>query len=762
MAVSGPSVRDSEERVPVRVARALVAVCLAACSSSHRPSEPFVGDPGAAGSGGGGIAGAAGTGVGPAGGSAEPPPDPGFDCGRSGRSRCIGETLRTCNPDGSFSDVPCGLDTVCFDTDFDARCVCPGGFQLVLDVGCRDIDECQSGAAGCGDLESCMNLIGGYSCGGCSPGYDDVLGDGSLCRDIDECAVGNGGCDPLASCTNTDGGHACGPCPWGHVGHGLFGCTPGLIGLDVWLDVWPGVIQPQFRTSTFDYGVEVPVLTETVMVTATAVDGASATIDGAAAASWISPRLGIGNTDRFSIVVSSAQTDSEALYSLGVYRAADPAYLKASSSSTGYTFGHRVATSGNTLVAAAPFAGPGGADVFELDDDGRWLATAHLTGDHIAAGDRFGHSVALSGGVIAIGAALDEGGSVSNSGAVYVFEFDGNAWTRSAYLKASDPGPGDEFGHSVAVFGDTIVVGAPHEDGSADAVVDSGAVYVFVRDGSGWTQRAYLKASNAGSGDGFGAGVALHEGTLVVAAPLEDSGSAGVNGVQADESAPDSGAAYVFVGAGDSWTQQAYLKASNPGGGGSDPVTDPGDQFGWGESLVGRAVAVYGDTIAIGAAEDSSAAGIGGEQNDESSFQSGAVYVFARTGTSWTQQAYIKASHPGGGDGFGLSLALWEQQLIVGAWQESGSGTGISGDPADNGTPSAGAAYVFERDAGTWSQRHYLKASNPDVEDHFGWSVAAANGTFVVGAPDEDSLATGVDGDMGNDGNAAGAVYVFR
>ena len=122
---------------------------------------------------------------------------------------------------------------------------------------------------------------------------------------------------------------------------------------------------------------------------------------------------------------------------------------------------------------------------------------------------------------------------------------------------------------------------------------DSGAAYVFEREAGGWVPRGYLKAGNADAGDGFGAGVALYEGTLVVAAPFEDGGSPGVNGNADDDSAQDSGAVYVFEGSAGSWTQQAYLKASNPGAG-TDPVDDLGDQFGWGESMAGRGVASSG------------------------------------------------------------------------------------------------------------------------------------------------------------------------
>jgi hypothetical protein len=112
----------------------------------------------------------------------------------------------------------------------------------------------------------------------------------------------------------------------------------------------------------------------------------------------------------------------------------------------------------------------------------------------------------------------------------------------------------------------------------------------------------------------------------------EDSNATGINGNQADDSAPDSGAVYVFTRSGGVWSQQAYVKASNTG---------PGDSFGF--SL---ALSADGNTLAVGAyLENSNATGIGGNQADNSALDSGAVYVFTRSGGVWSQQAYIKASN---------------------------------------------------------------------------------------------------------------------
>ena len=242
--------------------------------------------------------------------------------------------------------------------------------------------------------------------------------------------------------------------------------------------------------------------------------------------------------------------------------------------------------------------------------------------------------------------------SAGQSGAAYVFVRSGTTWIQQAYLKASNTGAGDQFGCSVAVSGDTVVIGAFGEASNAtgfngnqsdDNAFDSGAAYVFVRSGTNWTQQAYLKASNTGASDRFGWSVAMSGDTVVIGAYGEASNASGVNGNQSDNSASASGAAYVFVGSGTNWTQQAYLKASNTGA---------GDFFGY-------SVAVSGDTVVIGAyGEASNATGVNGNQSDNSAGESGAAYVFVRSGTNWSQQVYLKASNTEGSDAFGWSVAV--------------------------------------------------------------------------------------------------------
>ncbi|MFN7924107.1 MAG: FG-GAP repeat protein [Bryobacteraceae bacterium] len=326
---------------------------------------------------------------------------------------------------------------------------------------------------------------------------------------------------------------------------------------------------------------------------------------------------------------------------------------------------------------------------------------------------------------------------------------------QQAYIKASNTDAGDRFGGSVALSGDTLVVGATGEASSARGVngdqsnnfaPGSGAAYVFVRNGTTWTQQAYLKASNADPNDGFGS-VAIDGDTIVIGAAGEDSDAKGVNGDQNNDNAFLAGAAYVFVRTAGVWTQQAYLKASN---------TDPIDQF-------GSSVAISGNTVIVATPwESGGSAGVNGDQSDNSVPYSGAAYVFVRTVTAWNQQAYLKASNPGLSDFFGRSVSLSGDTLVVGAVDEDSNAKGVNGNQSDNGAINSGAAYVFVRSSGAWAQQAYLKASNTDTNDFFGIAVSISGDTLVVGAAQESSNATGVNGDqLDNSAFGRGAAYVF-
>lgn len=391
----------------------------------------------------------------------------------------------------------------------------------------------------------------------------------------------------------------------------------------------------------------------------------------------------------------------------------------------------------------------------------------YLKASNTGVADRFGYKVAISGNTLAVGAILEgssatgvNGNQIDNSaplsGAVYVFTREAGGWLQQAYLKASNTEGSDHFGSSIALSGDTLVVGAVAEDsistgvngGQADnSASGSGAVYVFTRVNGAWAQQTYLKASNTEADDAFGWGVAISEDTIAVGAVYEDSAAVGVNGNEADNTAIDSGAVYVFARVGGVWSQQAYLKASN---------ANTGGRFGY-------AVAMSGDTLVVGAqGESSAAAGVNGNQSDSSAPNSGAVYVFTRNSGIWSQQAYLKASNADAGDAFGGALGISGDTLVVGAVAEASSADGVNSNQADNTAHNSGAAYVFTRVGNTWAQQAYLKASNSSGADVFGSSVAIDGNWLAVGALGEASITPGINGNQFDDTAVyIGAVYTF-
>lgn len=547
-----------------------------------------------------------------------------------------------------------------------------------------------------------------------------------------------------------------------------------------------GALDQIFQPGQFSYTSTqaFPVANLTITPTA-AASGATITVNGVAVTSGNASQsiaIAEGVETMIAIAVTSADSSNTRTYTVAVTRQAagafaQQAYIKASNAEGLDQFGWSVALSGDTLVVGTPFEDSratgingdeadngmfsSGAVYVFVRNGATWTQQAYVKASNTGSGAHFGFSVAVSGDTLVVGAPGERSGSVAdpsdesaiNAGAVYVFERSGTTWSEQAYLKASNIGTGDLFGWSVALSGDTLAAGATGEgsgivgDPSDNSAQQSGAAYVFVRNGTNWTQQAYIKASNPDANDEFGTSIALSGDTLAVGAPFEDSAATGIGGNAADNSASSSGAAYIFARSGTTWSQQAYIKASN---------TDAIDQF-------GASIALFGNMLAVGAPYESSAAtGVGGNQASNSALRSGAVYVFVSDGTNWTQQAYIKASNTDPNDMFGGSVALSYSTLAVGARYEESRATGVGGDETDNSTNWNGAVYVYTLSGTTWAQRDYVKASNTGADDQFGGSVALAGGTLAVGAINEDSAAPGIGGDEADDSAPrSGAVYVY-
>jgi hypothetical protein len=559
---------------------------------------------------------------------------------------------------------------------------------------------------------------------------------------------------------------------------------------------------PMFSPSVTSYTVTVRQSVDDITVSARTNDFFATSVYGRPAGP-----LPLGEST-FSVLVTAEDGVTTASYTILVTRLnfAQEAYLKASNAGMDDVFAGSVALSsdGNTMAVGAQnedsnasgvdgdetngdSPNSGAVYVFTRDVGGAWTQQAYLKAsntdaDPAFAEDFFGLAVAISadGSTLAVGATREDSmasgvdgdetdNSVQFAGAVYVFNRDNDGvWTQQAYVKASTPGAVDFFGRSVAVSadGDTMAVGAFLESSAAtgingnqfdDTAPDAGAAYVFTRDTGGvWTQQAYIKASNTDAGDRFGFRVALAAdgATLAVSAQHEDSAATGVNGDGLDDSAVDSGAAYVFTrDTGGMWTEQAYIKAAN---------AEAADNFG-----ISADLSSDGNTLLVGAHWEDS--GDAGNELDNSVTNSGAAYIFTRDGGgTWLQQAYIKASDLDADDhmGWDASLAGDASKFAISVHHEDSAATGIDGDQSDNNSDGSGAALVFSQDSGgAWIQQAYIKPSNTDPTDNFGVSVALSEdgNVLAVGAHREDSAATGVDGDEADNGvESAGALYVFQ
>lgn len=342
------------------------------------------------------------------------------------------------------------------------------------------------------------------------------------------------------------------------------------------------------------------------------------------------------------------------------------------------------------------------------------------------------------------------------------------------YLKPSNTSSDDWFGGyyinwdytgnamQMSADGLTLIVGGVGEDGSGSGInppdnnllTQAGAAYVFTRAtiGGAWSQQAYLKASNPGYDDVFGTAVAISNdgNTVIVGAPREDSNAIGVNGNQSNNTTGDAGAAYVFTRSGSTWTQQAYLKASNTGG---------SDWFGFSVAVSGD-----GNTVAVGAYREDGSSYVINPSDNNGTVDSGAIYVFTRSGSTWTSQATIKASNGGYDDRFGFSVALSTDgnTLAAGANREDSSTVGINSS-SNNSAGDSGAAYIFSRTGTSWIQQAYIKAGNTGGSDYFGYSVGLSGdgNKLIIGAPFEDGDGTGVNPAENNLWGDSGAAYIF-
>jgi hypothetical protein len=343
-------------------------------------------------------------------------------------------------------------------------------------------------------------------------------------------------------------------------------------------------------------------------------------------------------------------------------------------------FGSAVAISGDYAIIGSaspkdPFgvnrlAGAGAAYVFKRTGT-TWTQEAKIVASDRAVEDYFGNSVAINGDYAIVGAASEDDDATgankfTSAGSAYIFKRTGTAWTQEAKIVASDRATFDQFGRSVAISGDYVVVGAWLESENAagtNTLNQAGSAYIFKRTGTTWTQEAKIAASDRAVIAQFGNSVAISGDYTIIGASGEAKDAAGANTLS------QAGAAYIFKRTGTTWAQEAKIVAP-------DRAVD---------DVFGLSVAISGDNVLVAAfAEDEDATGTNTKSN------AGAAYIFRRTGTTWAQATKIVASDRAVEDRFGSSVAISGEYAIVGASFEDEDATGA------NTLREAGSVYFFK------------------------------------------------------------------
>lgn len=349
--------------------------------------------------------------------------------------------------------------------------------------------------------------------------------------------------------------------------------------------------------------------------------------------------------------------------------AVESAILVNPAPSVGAEMAYAIGVDGTAVVVGAPGENALGGAVYATDCAiVPCAAPVRIAPSDLVAGATFGSAVDIAGDTLVATSPTSE--------IAYVYIRDGSGWTEQARLSRSGGTSNERFGFSASLSADRLAIGADRAGNGA------GAVYLFVRNGTTWSQEARLTASDAVAHAGFGGSVALDADTLLVGAPFAHASPGGSYG---------NGAAYVFTRETGGWTQQTKLVAS--------PSAN-GDLFGF-------AVALAGDRAVVGAPYALSA--------------TGSAFVFARSGELWSQQAQLAPAAGAAGDGFGWSVAAGENVIV---------GAPFTGQLA--GTP-CGASYVFAGATLDASGAGTVAAS--DAGDLVGWAVAASGPRWVVSAP---------------------------
>ncbi len=363
-------------------------------------------------------------------------------------------------------------------------------------------------------------------------------------------------------------------------------------------------------------------------------------------------------------------------------------------------FGFSIALDNDTLVVGTPYedsaAQDAGAAYVFVRTNGVWTFETKLVAPDFGAARWFGYAVAVDGDNVLVGSPQADGKTLGAGGA-YVFRRNNGVWTSLPKIVASDGKPGDMFGQTVDIAGNSLVIGGPKSDTKG---ADAGAAYIFVGNGNSYVEQKRLVPTDPQAGDHFGAAVAMHGETAIVGAP------------DADIFGPESGTAYIFFREGNLWSQQKKLISPNGAA---------GDGFGW-------AVDIELNTAVVGA-----------PMADSSGIDAGAAYVFDRMGVAWNPAGGLSPKNIAADDRFGSSVAMSGPSIVVGALLDDTAGM------------NAGAASIFRHNGFSWYESLEVVATDAAAGDAFGFAVAISGQTTAVSAYLDDDL-----------GTSSGATYLYE
>jgi LPXTG-site transpeptidase (sortase) family protein len=367
-------------------------------------------------------------------------------------------------------------------------------------------------------------------------------------------------------------------------------------------------------------------------------------------------------------------------------------------------FGWAVDVSINNMVVGArnedglnenePVINSGAAYVYQRSGNS-WMEQARLLPKGLEQGDTFGASVTVDGSTAVIGATGVDVETAEDAGAAYVFQQKDDGWKQMKKLTLSDPVEGDSFGTSVALYQNTLVVGADSRD--LGPLIDAGAAYVYINSGGEWALQATLLPIDSEPAMYFGNSVAISGNVIVVGAT--EAGYQGIHGP---------GAAYVFRKVGKNWVQEAKLQ------------TEKGRQG----DFFGASVSVESSTVVVGAPF------FDVETDNGRLASAGSAFVFDYSGSSWTESAQLSADDPQVFDQFGSSVSISAGRVVVGAPRK-----------AAWGLTDAGTSYLFTQKGKDWNQQFKILPQQPMESARFGNSIAIDGGTIAVGARGSSPLA---------------------